>query len=375
MRTVKQINRQMIWQYFLSLCCLFVFMPSYAERIKDITAIEGIRTNQLIGYGLVVGLEGTGDKKDTAFTKQSFLSMLKQFGINPPDTKNFDTKNVAAVALSAELPAFSKPGQRIDVTVSSIGSAKSLRGGTLLLSPLKGADGKVYAIAQGNLIVSGYGGRGEDGSSISVNIRSVGRIPNGATVERTVPSPFVRSNYMVLNLYQSDFTTIKRIVDVINRAIGPGTAQAMDATSVRVNTPKDPAQRVDFISVVENLIVIPDESRARVVVSARTGTIVVGKHVMLRPAAISHGELTVTISENPIVSQPNAFAGGETTLVPSSSVKISEGANKMFYFPGNTTLKDLVDTVNSVGAGPGELMAILEALKEAGAFKADLVVL
>jgi flagellar P-ring protein precursor FlgI len=367
-------NKKRVKRLAVLLLVLLQF-SAFADRIKDLSTIQGIRTNQLVGYGLVVGLEGSGDKRDTAFTKQSFLSMLKQFGITPPSVKNFDTKNVAAVALSAELPAFAKRGQRIDVTVSSIGSAKSLRGGTLLMAPLKGADGKVYAVAQGSLLVSGFGGQGADGSRITVNISSVGRIPNGATVERTVPSSFYNGGQLVFSLHQADFTTSKRMVEVINRAIGPGTAKSIDAMSIRVNAPKEASQRVEFVSVIENLNVVPDDAKAKVVVNSRTGTIVIGQYVKIRPVAISHGSLTVSINENPIVSQPNAFAGGETTLTPSSAVKITEGTNRMFYFQGNTSLQDLVNAVNAVGAAPGDLMAVLEALKEVGAFKADLVVI
>ena len=368
------LKRHIVITFFLLLCMQLFASVCLADRIKDVARIQGVRSNQLVGYGLVVGLEGTGDS-GSSFTQQSFRSMLNQFGINVPTGQRIDIKNVAAVALSATLPPFMKPGQKIDVTASSIGSASSLRGGTLLMAPLRGADGKVYAIAQGDLIVSGLGASGEDGSKITVNIRSVGRIPNGASVERVVASPFYQGNSIVYNLNQPDFTTVKRMVDAINNAIGSDTAVAMDASSVRVNAPKNPAQRVDFVSVIENIEFTPDDSAAKIVVNSRTGTIVIGQHVRVKPTAISHGNLVVTISENPVVSQPNALAGGETVVAPASNIQISQGDQRMFILEGGTTLKDIVTAVNAVGAAPGDLMAILEALKEIGAFQAELVVI
>ncbi len=354
--------------------CLGLCVLAQAERLKDLANIQGIRSNQLVGYGLVVGLEGTGDR-NSAFTIQSFMSMLRQFGINLPANGNLDIQNIAAVALSAELPSFAKPGQRLDVTVSSIGSAKSLRGGTLLMSPLKGADGQVYAIAQGNLLVSGLGAEGADGSKILVNMTSVGRIPNGATVERAVPSPFYQGDHLVFNLFRADFTTAKRVVDAINHTLGPETARAIDASSVHVSAPKDTAQRVDFVSVVENIPVDPDIGGAKIVVNSRTGTVVIGQHVRVDPAAIAHGGLTVTISENASVSQPNPLSTGTTTALPSSTIQVAKEDGRMFYFKGGTTLQELVQAVNAVGAAPGDLMAVLEALKEIGALHGNLVVI
>jgi flagellar P-ring protein precursor FlgI len=347
-----------------------------AERIKDLAAIAGVRTNQLLGYGLVVGLNGTGDKSSSSpFTEQSLKSMLNQLGIVVPPGTRINPKNVAAVSINADLPAFAKPGQKIDITVSSIGDAKSLRGGTLLMSPLKGADGRVYAIAQGNMVVGGLSASGADGSSITINIPSVGRIPNGATVERTVTSGFNQGTFLTLNLHEGDFTTANRVVESINQAIGPGAARALDATSVRVNTPIDPNQRVSFVSLIENLPVEPGEVAARVIVNSRTGTVVISNQVQVSPAAVSHGSLTVTISESNEVSQPEALSGGTTTVVPRSDVSVAEGGSRMFLFNPGVTLNEVVRAVNQVGAAPSDLVAILEALKQAGALKAELVII
>jgi len=367
--------------FFLTLIALlFVWSSAFttvqAERIKDIASIAGVRTNQLIGYGLVVGLSGTGDKKSAApFTEQSLRSMLNQLGVVVPPTVSIQPKNVAAVTIHADLPAFAKPGQKIDITASSIGDAKSLRGGTLLMSPLKGADGKVYAVAQGNLIVGGLSAAGADGSSITINIPSVGRIPNGATVERTVRSSFYQGNTLTLNLNESDFTTAKRVVESINKAVGPGMASALDATSIRVNAPVDPAQRVSFMSLVENLVVDPGDAAAKIIINSRTGTVVISSQVRVSPAAVSHGSLTVTISENTEVSQPGALSGGTTAVVPQSDVGVDEGGSRMFLFNPGVTLDEVVRAVNQVGASPSDLVAILEALKQAGALRAELLVI
>lgn len=347
-----------------------------AERIKDLASIAGVRSNQLLGYGLVVGLNGTGDKSSAApFTEQSLKSMLTQLGIVVPPGTQIKPKNVAAVTIHADLPPFAKPGQKIDITASSIGDAKSLRGGTLLMSPLKGADGKVYAIAQGNLVVGGLSASGADGSSITINIPSVGRIPNGATVERTVASGFHQGNFLTLNLHEGDFTTAKRMVDAINTAIGPGMAKAIDATSIRVNSPSDPGQRVTFVSLVENLPVNPGETAAKVIVNSRTGTVVISNQVQVSPAAVSHGSLIVTISEDAEVSQPEALSGGTTAVVPRSDLNVAEGGSRMFLFNPGVSLNEVVRAVNQVGAAPSDLVAILEALKQAGALKAELVVI
>lgn len=352
---------------------LFLIATSFAERIKDITTVAGVRSNQLVGYGLVVGLDGTGDK--APFTNQTFNNMMNEFGISIPPGTDPKLKNVAAVSLTANLPPFAKPGQAVDVTVSSIGNAKSLRGGTLLFAPLRGADGLVYAVAQGNLVVGGFGADGADGSSITVNVPSVGRIPNGATVERPVPNAFSRGDSLVLNLNSPDFTTAKRLSDRINQLLGPDTAYSVDATSVRVSAPRDPNQRVSFLSMIENLDIQPGEATAKVIINSRTGTIVIGKHVKIDPVAVTHGSLTVTVKENIQVDQPNALAGGETAVVPQTDINVDQEANKMFVFAPGVSLDEIVKAVNEVGAAPGDLMAILEALKQAGALNAELIVI
>jgi flagellar P-ring protein FlgI len=347
-----------------------------AERIKDLASVAGVRPNQLVGYGLVVGLDGTGDQTtQSPFTTQSFNSMLKQFGIAVPEGTRMQMKNVAAVMITAELPAFAKPGQALDVTVSSISNAKSLRGGSLLVAPLKGLDGKVYAVAQGNLVVGGFGAQGADGSSIKVNIPSAGRIPNGALVERMVETNFAGGQPIVFNLNRADFTTANQVAKAINAMLGPDVARPLDSVSISVDSPQNPAQRVDFISMLENIEVVPGEETAKVIINSRTGTIVVGKNVRVSPVAITHGSLTVTVAESLTVSQPNALGQGQTVVVPSSTVKASEKTNPMFKFAPGASLDDIVRSVNNVGASPSDLMAILEALKQSGALKAELVVI
>ena len=346
---------------------------SHAQRIKDITTVAGVRSNQLVGYGLVVGLDGTGDK--APFTNQTFINMMNEFGITIPPGTDPKLKNVAAVSLTAKLPPFAKPGQHIDVTTSSIGNAKSLRGGTLLFAPLRGADGQIYAVAQGNLVVGGFGAEGADGSKITVNVPSVGRIPNGATVERAVANAFSRGDSLTLNLNSPDFTTAKRLSDRINGLLGPETAYSVDATSVRVSAPRDPNQRVAFLSLIENLVITPGEATAKVIINSRTGTIVIGKHVMIDAVAVTHGSLTVTVKENLEVNQPGAFANGETAIIPKTEVNIDEENNRMFVFAPGVSLDEIVKAVNEVGAAPGDLMAILEALKQAGALNAELIVI
>ena len=347
-----------------------------ADRLKDLATLSGVRSNPLVGYGLVVGLSGTGDQTtQTPFTSQSFSNMLKQFGIVIPVGTNFQLKNVAAVSVHANLPAFIKPGQIIDVTVSSVGNAKSLRGGSLLLTALKGADGQIYALAQGELVVGGFGAEGADGSKVQVNIPSAGRIPSGATVEREVPTAFAQSEGLMFNLKRADFTTAKLVADAINDKMGSGVAQAIDAMSIRVTAPRDTDQRVSYVSVLENMQVNPGEAAARVIINSRTGTIVVGKHVVVAPVAVTHGSLTVTVSENVQVSQPNALSGGQTVVTPQSNVSAKQESNRMFELKKATTLEEIVRAVNQVGAAPGDLMAIIEALKEAGALNAELVVI
>lgn len=360
------------------LLCGLMLLASAAEaqRIKDLANVAGVRTNQLLGYGLVVGLDGSGDQtSQTQFTVQSLKSMLEQLGVSIPPGVNPQPKNVAAVTVTATLPAFAKPGQNIDVTISSLGNAKSLRGGTLLMTPLKGVDGQVYALAQGSLVVGGFGASGGDGSSITVNVPSVGRIPNGATVEREVGTGFENGNSLVLNLHTSDFTTAYRMAEVINETIGPGTAQPVDATSVRVNAPLNPSQRVSYIAMLENLTLQPGDAPAKVIVNSRTGTVVIGSGVRVMPAAVSHGSMTVTITQDPLVSQPAPMAAGQTAVVPRADVEIEQAESRMFMFNPGVELEEIVRAVNQVGAAPGDLMAILEALKEAGALRAELIVI
>lgn len=349
---------------------------TYAERVKDIASVEGVRSNQLVGYGLVVGLNGTGDQTNqTPFTVQSFQNMLNQFGIALPPGIKLQLKNIAAVTVHADMPAFSKPGQTLDVTVSSIGNAKSLRGGSLIMTPMKGIDGKIYAIAQGNLVVGGFGSEGIDGSKVTVNVPSVGRIPGGALVEKEVPTAFDNGQAIVFNLHRADFTTAKRLAESINNMLGPEVAAPVDAVSVSVKAPLDAAQRVNYLSLLENIEVEPGEEPARVVINSRTGTIVVGQHVRVAPVAVTHGSLTVTVSEALQVSQPNALGGGQTVVVPQSNVNVEEDINPMFKFDAGTSLDDIVRAVNQVGAAPGDLMAILEALKQSGALRAELIVI
>lgn len=347
-----------------------------AELVRDLATVAGVRSNQLVGYGLVVGLDGTGDQtSQTPFTIQSIENMLTRFGITLPSNVNPQLNNVAAVLVTAELPPYARPGQTIDVTVSSIGNAKSLRGGTLVMTPLHGANGQVYAMAQGNLVVGGYGAQGASGSSVQVNILSVGMVPNGATVERGVQTAFDQGNSITLDLNNPSYTTATRLANAINEAMGPGTAEALDAAAVRVSAPANRGQRVAFLSYLQNLNIHPAAPPARVVVNARTGTVIIGSSVRVLPAAVAHGNLTVTISENPQVSQPNPLAGGQTAVTPNSTVKAKQAKAHAFVFKPGVSLNSIVKAINRVGATPDDLIAILEALKRAGALRAQLVVI
>jgi len=369
----------MLARYFTAMLVLvFVAAPgvTQAERVKDLADVEGVRSNPLIGYGLVVGLDGTGDQTTQApFTIQSLEAMLRQLGVTVPANVNPQLKNVAAVAVHAELPPFIKLGQTIDVTVGSIGNAGSLRGGSLLMTPLKGADGQVYAIAQGNVVVGGLGVSAKDGSRISVNIPSAGRIPNGASVERLVANSFDAGDELILNLHTADFTTAARMAGGINSALGAQVARAVDAVSVAVKAPADPNDRVSFLSSVENIEVSPGDAPARVIVNSRTGTVVISSHVQVTPAAVAHGNLSVTIAERQQVSQPQPFSQGQTEVVPTSQIEVNESSAHMFVFQSGVNLDEIVRAVNQVGAAPGDLVAILEALKEAGALRAELIVI
>ncbi|MFV0277658.1 MAG: flagellar basal body P-ring protein FlgI [Parahaliea sp.] len=365
---------------FCFLLCFLLLTPEVqALRIKDIATVNGVRSNQLIGYGLVVGLDGTGDQTtQTPFTIQSIKSMLTNLGVNVPEGVNPQLKNVAAVMVHGDLPPFAKPGQTIDVTVSSLGNAKSLRGGTLLMTPLKAVDGEVYALAQGSLVVSGFGAEGADGSRVAVNVQSAGRIPNGATVERSVPNAFAEAPSLVMNLNSPDFTTAQRMANSINVSLGPGTAAPVDATSVEIKAPTGRADRIAFLSIVENLEVDPAAAPARVVVNSRSGTIVIGNEVRVERAAVAHGNLVVTVSENYQVSQPEPFTrspGAQTVVTPDSDVGVGAEESRMFLLEPGVTLQELVTAVNNVGAAPGDLIAILEALERAGALRAQLIVI
>ena len=363
----------------LAFISLLLSFQAAAQRIKDLASIQGVRSNQLVGYGLVVGLPGTGEQ--SPFTEQSFRTMLRNFGISLDANTKPKIRNVAAVAVHAELPAFAKPGQTIDITVSSVGEASSLQGGTLLQTFLRGVDGEVYAVAQGSLVVSGFGAQGGDGSRIVVNTPTVGRIPNGAMVERSVPSGFANGDTLTLNLHYPDFSTAKALADTINQRLGAQPengyiiAKPIDAASVRVTAPRDVGQRVGFLATLENFEFTPADAPARVVINSRTGTIVIGSDVRLLPAAITHGGLTVTISENQQVAQPNAFADGETVVTTQSIVDVDLADSRMFKFEPGVTLDQLVRAVNEVGAAPGDLMAILEALRQAGALRGELVII
>lgn len=371
------------WHSFgstLALCLMALLLaspPAHADKIRDLVQVAGVRSNQLIGYGLVVGLDGSGDQTTQApFTTQSLENMLQQFGITVPANARPQLKNAAAVMVTAELPPFAKPGQAIDITVASIGNAKSIRGGQLLMTPLRGADGNVYAMGQGSVVVGGVSAQGKSGSSVQVNISASGRIPNGASVERVVPSSFAGGGDLTLNLNTADFTTSARIAAAINHAYGAGTAQPLDGGSVSVRGPQDPAQKVAWLGAIQALEVQPGDAPARVVVNSRTGTVVIGSDVRVTAAAVAHGAIQVTISEQPLVSQPAPFSrGGQTVVVPSSSVQVSEDGAHMFTFGPGVSLDAIVRAVNQVGATPSDLISILQALKQAGALRAELVVI
>ena len=366
---------------------LFTFLFSiitetvFADRLKDMVSFAGIRSNQLMGYGIVVGLDGTGDSS-LAVTLQSMQSTISQFGMNV-DASSLSGKNSAAVMITADLDPFTKVGQKIGVTVSSMGKAKSLRGGTLLMTPLKGADGKTYAIAQGNLAVGGFGVEGADGSSMSVNIPTVGTISNGATVERMVEAPFINSKNFVMNLHQGDFTTANRITEEINKVFGPDVAKALDHTSISVRAPIDPSQKVSFMSLLENLEVDPASPIAKVVVNARTGTIVIGGDVRVTPAAVSHGSLTVKVNEdtNTVPGQTLFDDAGNITQQTAENTQnntdIQAGAEtaSAFVFDAGTSLADVVDAINAIGTTSADLVAILEALRAAGALRAQMIII
>lgn len=356
------------------LACLFIPLAQ-ADRIKDIASIQGVRTNQLIGYGIVVGLDGSGDQTtQTPFTVQSIISMLSQLGVSLPSNTTLQLKNVAAVTVTATLPAFAKPGQPLDVTVASIGNAKSLRGGALLMAPLKGADGQVYAVAQGNVLVGGAGGAG-GGASAQVNHLAAGRIPGGATVERAVVTPLGQGEFINLELSESDFTTANRVVQAINQDMGEGTANALDGRMVQVRAPVDLNQRVAFLSRMENLPVNPGDASPKVIVNARTGSVVMNKAVTVDNCAVAHGNLSVTVSITPMVSQPEPLSKGQTVVAEQGQVEIKADKGNVILLPASAKLADVVKALNAVGATPQDLLSILQAMKSAGALRADLEII
>jgi flagellar P-ring protein precursor FlgI len=357
---------------------------AWADRIKDLASVAAGRTNQLIGYGLVVGLQGTGDGADVSFTAQSMKSMLSRMGVSldgplsdfeqGTSAGKIDIKNVAAVMVTAELPPFAKPGQKIDINVSAIGKASNLRGGNLLLTSLRGVDGEVYGIAQGALNATGIDASAA-GSKVSIGVPTSSRIPNGATVERMVDTPFESSDHVVMNVRESDFTTTTAIVNAVNKSFGEGTARALDGMSLAIRAPTDMSQRVAFMSLVENLDVVPGEPPARVVVNSRTGTVVISRNVRVTAAAVAHGTISVAIAATNEVSQPNPLSLGQTAPVQNAQVAVTEPKNPMFLFQPGVDLRQVVDAVNQVGATPSALIAILEALKSTGSLRAELIII
>jgi len=370
-----------------------IITPVHADRIKDLTDVAGVRSNQLLGFGIVSGLSGTGDGKDLPITAQALKTLLSGMGVSVdgPVTdfdlgdqmatlaaqnakKEVKVENLASVMVTAEIPPFAKPGQRIDVSVSAIGVAESLRGGTLIMTQLRGIDGETYAVAQGALTVSGVSADAA-GSSIQIGVPTAGRIPNGATVERMVESPFNSAEHIVLNIREADFSTATAITEAVNVAFGDGTAKALDGVSVAITAPADSSQRVAFLSMIENLDVSPGEAAARVVINSRTGTVVINRNVRVTAAAVTHGTISVSISATNEVSQPGPLSEGETVGVQNADIEITEGNNPMFLFQPGVDLREIVDAVNQVGASPSSLIAILEVLKTSGSLRAELVVI
>lgn len=358
----------------LTLATLCAVQPAQAERIKDIGNFAGLRTNQLVGYGIVVGLAGTGDDS-LEYVTLGVKGMASRFGMALPPGVNPATKNAAAVMVTAEMPAFAKPGQRMDVTVSAMGKAKSLRGGTLILMPLYGADQQIYAMAQGNLAVGGLGVTAADGSTVTVNIPSVGRIAGGASIERIVATGFESQPFLSFNLAEADLTTSLRVAEAINKALGSSQAMAVDAITIRIPAPIGAQERVMLMGKIENLMVKPADAPARIIVNARTGTVVINGAVRLGPAAVSHGKLTVRVEENPQVVQPGAFSRGTTETEQNSNIALDEGGNPAFEIGRRASLSEIVETINSLGVSPSDLTAILEGLKQAGALKAELIII
>lgn len=362
--------------HIVAIVLLCAALPAGAAQVlRNLVDVEGVRENQLLGYGLVVGLQGSGDSTQFKSSSQSVANMLKQFGVKLPDGTDARSRNVAAVMVSAVFPPGYRRGQTIDITVSSLGDAKSLRGGALLLTPLHAADGEVYALAQGNVVVGGVAAQGRSGSSVTVNTPTSGRIPNGASIEREIESDFDSGPSVRLSLRRPHFQTATNIVQAINRRFGGDIASTRDATSVEVLAPAEPTQRVAFVAQLAALAVDVGASEPKVIFNSRTGTVVISDGVTVRPAAVSHGALKVVINESAVVSQPAPFGRGETVVVPRSGVSVEQGGGRMFAWPGGTRLQLIIDVVNSIGATPDDLMAILQALDQAGAIDGELVVI
>jgi flagellar P-ring protein precursor FlgI len=361
--------------FLLLLLALLAAMPVSAERIKDLASLSGVRNNQLVGYGLVVGLDGSGDQTtQTPFTVQSVINMLGNMGVTLPPGQNLQLKNVAAVMVTATLPPFARPGQALDVTVSSMGNAKSLRGGTLVMTPLKGADGQIYGMAQGNVVVGGAGASA-GGSSVTINHLSVGRIAGGATVERAVPTVVGEGDFINLETHTTDFGTTQRMVDAINASAGPGTAVAVDARRIQVRAPLDPNQRVAFMSRIENLDVTPAQQAAKVIVNSRTGSVVMNQAVTLDSCAVAHGNLSVTVSSEPVISQPAPLSGGQTVVAERNQIDIQQEGSALINVKKGANLSEVVRALNALGANPQDLIIILQAMKAAGALRAELEVI
>ena len=378
----KRFLKQFAGITMLALC---VCGPAQADRVKDLASVAAVRTNQLVGYGIVVGLQGTGDGAQVAFTVQTVRSMLVKMGVGldgplsdferaAAAAGRMDVQNVAAVMVTAELPGMAKPGQRIDVNVGTLGKASSLRGGTLILTSLRGVDGEVYALAQGLVTTTGIDANAA-GSKVAIGVPTSARIPNGATVERMVDTPFDKSDTVVMNVRDQDFTTTTAIVDAVNKTFGADTAKALDGVSLSVRAPADMSKRVAFMSMIENLDVVPGEAPAKVVVNSRTGTVVISRNVKVTAAAVSHGTISVAIAATNEVSQPNAFAQGQTAGVQNANIAVNEPNKPMFLFQAGVDLRQIVDAINQVGASPSALIAILEALKSSGSLRAELVVI
>jgi flagellar P-ring protein precursor FlgI len=349
--------------------------PAHAERLKDLASIQGVRENQLIGYGLVVGLDGSGDQTtQTPFTVQSVMSMLQQMGVNLPPASSLQLKNVAAVMVTTSLPAFAQPGQTLDITVSSMGNAKSLRGGTLLMTPLKGADGQIYGIAQGNLVVGGAGAAA-NGSKAQVNHLSVGRISNGATVERAVPTSLGQADAVFVELKETDFSTASRVVDAVNRVFGPNTAAAQDGRVIRVRAPADSSQRVAFLGALESINLTPAQAMAKVILNARTGSVVMNQAVTLESCAVSHGNLSIVINTENTASQPAPLSGGQTVVTQNSQIELRKDPGQVMMLKGGASLAEVVKALNAIGATPQDLLAILQAMKAAGSLRAELEII